>query len=357
MIIRRQAFTLVELLVVIAIIGVLIALLLPAVQAAREAARKTDCLNRLRQLGIAALNYENSYGVLPPHGDFPSHLSSQARILPFMENKNVHDLVDQTTHWRHENNSEALLTELPFLRCPSQTTLEWTDLGNLAWWTGPDTREDRLRCHYMGIMGARPGPGDPSHPLLDTISKIENSSCPAPSTGGGGGLGNASGPANFEYPESTYYQYNCALTGGSSGGVATNGAVYPMSNMELRRVTDGTSNTMMYGECSWIIGIQYPWLVGSVSWGGDASSSFGWVNNAKNVYYPINDTPFMRDPTSPDWDPISNLTNVSLGSMHPGGTHVMMCDASVRFVQESISLEGVLRPMASRASGDIAESY
>ena len=122
----RRGFTLVELLVVIAIIGVLVALLLPAIQSAREAARRTDCINRLRQTLLASLNYESANKKVVSHGDIylrdgqiAGALSSQARLMPYMENKAVHDLVDQDTHWRSPRNRVALETPLPFLRCPS----------------------------------------------------------------------------------------------------------------------------------------------------------------------------------------------------------------------------------------------
>src|SRR6187401_3085395 len=90
---RRQlrGFTLVELLVVIAIIGVLVALLLPAVQAAREAARRMSCQNNLKQLGLACHNYADIVGVLPPAGTSSNEFSWCVHILPFIEQKNLYD--------------------------------------------------------------------------------------------------------------------------------------------------------------------------------------------------------------------------------------------------------------------------
>ena len=343
---NNSGFTLVELLVVIAIIGVLVALLLPAIQAAREAARRSDCVNRIRQLAVAAHNYASAREKIPPHGKPPTNLSSQALLLPYMEYEAVRNLVDETTHWRDAPNGPAGLTPLDFLRCPSQTSVEWTDLGHNVTWPnkGADVREDNLRCHYVGNLGARPGPADPA---------IAGSSGCTLSSGGGG-----RGPTTttFTYPESTYYQYDCNLDlnpSGSSGGVATNGVIYPKSDIDLGDVTDGTSQTIMYGECSWVIGLQYPWIAGALSWSNDPASGYGWVFNAKNIYHPINSKRYMVDPSSPDWNPIVSNTNVSLGSEHPGGTHVMMCDASVHFLREEIDLEGVYRPLASRSSGEV----
>lgn len=92
-IVGRSGFTLVELLVVIAIIGVMVGLLLPAVQAAREAARRMSCSNNLRQIALATHNYESSHRVIPAMMGTSTY-SPQARILPYIEQAAMHDLID-----------------------------------------------------------------------------------------------------------------------------------------------------------------------------------------------------------------------------------------------------------------------
>src|SRR5262245_45240345 len=110
-----RGFTLVELLVVIAIIGILIALLLPAVQAAREAARRSQCMNNLRQMGLAMLNYEQSYKVFPPSDVMTPDpatglmtkslsLSVHARLLPFVEESSLRSLVNFSVIYSHASN-------------------------------------------------------------------------------------------------------------------------------------------------------------------------------------------------------------------------------------------------------------
>lgn len=344
--VQRRGFTLVELLVVIAIIGVLVALLLPAIQAAREAARRTDCMNRLRQLILAAHNYESAMKKLPTHGDtdlvnnvFVGGLSSQARLLPYMENKAVHSLVDQNAHWRAPTNANAYRTPLTFLRCPSGKPIEVTEI-----YINPGTlEENNLRCHYVGNMGARPGPREDG----------TSAGCAPPSGGRN---------PTFTYPANTYYQYSCAdPPTTSSGGVAINGTIFPWSNLDMGDVTDGTSNTIMYAEMSWDVGPQNTWLVGSSSMNGGGvaqarSGSYGYVYNAKNIRYPINARRLIEEDGSPTKDtPAPPMTDISLGSYHPGGTHVGMCDGSAGFVRDDIDLDGVLKPMASRASEDVYE--
>ncbi len=325
----RRGFTLVELLVVIAIIGILVALLLPAIQAAREAARRTDCLNRLKQMGIAAHNFHDSTKHLPHHGGgklrpTPANpnptgttgLSSQAQLLPYMEDAAVLNLVNQSVHWRNQT-IEVKTTPLPFLKCPSQNPLEYTDI--LA---SGRYEDSPLRCHYFAIFGAKP------------------ESCAAP------------GDPRVPYPDNTYTMITCSVAGtglpNNNGGIASNGAMFWESDLPFKRITDGLSHTMMYGECSWDAGINMTWL---------AASDFAipannvWIFNGKQIVWPINSAAFP-----PTWGPTPpatvNYHDVSLGSKHPGGCHVLMCDGSASFVSETIEL-ATLKAMASRASEEL----
>ncbi|MDQ3329569.1 MAG: DUF1559 domain-containing protein [Planctomycetota bacterium] len=119
---RRTGFTPIELLVVIAIIAVLIALLLPAVQQAREAARRTQCKNNLKQMGLALHNYNDTYGVFPPLGLFRTDVTSDswsahARILPFLEQANLQNLIDWNVSYSLQ--PAVAKTRVPVYLCPS----------------------------------------------------------------------------------------------------------------------------------------------------------------------------------------------------------------------------------------------
>jgi prepilin-type N-terminal cleavage/methylation domain-containing protein len=113
----RGGFTLIELLVVIAIIAILIALLLPAVQQAREAARRTQCRNNLKQIGIALHNYNETMASLPPGFQLPTQIQWTARILPFMDRENVKNVVNFDSSWNFTTQIGHL--KLPVYRCPS----------------------------------------------------------------------------------------------------------------------------------------------------------------------------------------------------------------------------------------------
>ena len=136
---RAAAFTLVELLVVIAIIGILIALLLPAVQAAREAARRMGCANNLKQVGVALHNYLDNHGVFPPSDTSPfqsneflgdprqRHIHSwRSLVLPFLEQQILYDTMDFTVSAYHANNLPAAGRMPSVYRCPSYSGPEYS---------------------------------------------------------------------------------------------------------------------------------------------------------------------------------------------------------------------------------------
>jgi prepilin-type N-terminal cleavage/methylation domain-containing protein len=155
----RRGFTLVELLVVIAIIGILVALLLPAVQAAREAARRCHCQNNLTQLGLAVHNYEFAQeklpaGVLNPDGPIRSepdgrHVGWIVQILPYIEELTVYNLFDQEAGAYAPVNAELRKLPLTILRCPSQGGEEFLDEDDVA-----------ARSSYVGVHHNEEAPID-----------------------------------------------------------------------------------------------------------------------------------------------------------------------------------------------------
>ena len=138
---KPKGFTLIELLVVIAIIAILIALLLPAVQQAREAARRTQCKNNLKQLGLAIHNYHDTHGCIPiaDVNGTSTPISAHARLLPYIEQDNLYRLVDFNVPYNHVNNDLARNTELQGFRCPSDPTKLPASIGgrnNYYWNAG-----------------------------------------------------------------------------------------------------------------------------------------------------------------------------------------------------------------------------
>ena len=312
----RFGFTLVELLVVIAIIGILVALLLPAIQAAREAARRSSCVNQMKQIGLACQMFHDGRKLLPQASSGVTAMSYLAQILPYMEDQALRDLVDDTKRWDAVENDAAEATPVPLFQCPSVAT----ELDAFVGGIGNSTEYvdfSALRAHYMGIMGA----------------KIR---CPL--------------PANSAYPQAGYTMGVCPGSA-NPGGWADNGVILVNKKIGFKKIADGLSHTMLVGEQSWECGPQRTWLIGTLD--NPATDIGGWVYNAKNIMFPMNTA--YREAPGAAFTGYGN-SDTSLGSQHPGGAHILLVDGSVQFLREDVDLAGVFRAYATRANGEVIDA-
>jgi prepilin-type N-terminal cleavage/methylation domain-containing protein len=288
---KSRGFTLVELLVVIAIIGILVALLLPAVQQAREAARRTQCLNQLRQIALACHNYESSNRRFPRAVD-DSTFSYVARIAPFLELGAIAEQIDLTQPWDAPDNQRVINAAIVNdLKCPSAPNVE--TMRNV---TFNGTRislqvsEGDQRNHYLAVMGAKETcPGDKPFTVIG----------------------------------------NC-----TTGGLATNGIMDPVKENGFRRIRDGSSKTLLIGESSWDAGPLLPWYAGvvetrEVAGGnqGSATRDTRTIHSGRNVSHGLNERPLRNHNSA-----VAGVANndISFGSRHNGITHFALGDASAR---------------------------
>ena len=312
----RGGFTLVELLVVIAIIGVLVALLLPAVQAAREAARRTQCTNKVKQVCLAAHNYADARRRFPSAVDTelakldankPRLFGYLASLLPYHEQAALHELVNYDYAWTHIVNKRPLETPLHEFRCPSALTPEWMWIGGTTG-SGSTAAESNLSAHYFAVLGAKRGCPDDDKYSISVRPGSELVHCVSP------------------------------------GGMATNGVMYVGSRTRFKDVTDGTSKTFLIGESSYDSIGRRVWLAGSIS-AGDA-----WAYSGYNMTYSLSSSPRGQVVGNTIVD-IGVNNDIGFGSLHPGGAHFGLTDGAVQFISEDIELV-VLKQFASRAVGD-----
>jgi prepilin-type N-terminal cleavage/methylation domain-containing protein len=298
---RRSGFTLVELLVVIAIIGVLVALLLPAVQAAREAARRSQCSNNLKQLSLALHNYEDTHKTFPPAGIDSNQMSWVVLLLPYFEQK---ALYDQFNFNKGAWNAFGRITLVQGVRiktiiCPNLTTK--ADSYSVFVTTPDESNVSAL--HYYAVLGPNgPTAAGASQPYI--VQGVDQ---------------------GFGF---------CAAQGAFGQATVSGPNVTPINN-PLRTFTDGTSNTLLLGEMAWPKYLYWrPWTRGYYF---DARGTLLYAS--KNVTNPINSK--FSDP----WN------DASFGSLHPTGCMFSRADASIHFVRQNIDMP-TYRALASRDGGE-----
>lgn len=290
-----RGFTLIELLVVIAIIGILVALLLPAVQQAREAARRTQCRNNLKQIGLALHNYHDTHNTLPPgwigatagvHDvEGINGLGWAVFLLPYMDQGPLYNQFNFNLSILDAMHNEERVQILPAYRCPSDTGTPTWQIEEEA---NPGTVITTLAtANYVGAFGT-----------------LELEDCEA----GGSGLTN--------------------------GQCRGDGSLFHNGKVLLRDFTDGTSNTFVCGERVSTAG--YSTWVGVVPEGEEAFARILGVADHMPNHQPL------------------HLDDFS--SQHEGGAFFVMGDGAVRFVSENLD-ESVYKGLFTRNGGEVPGEF
>jgi prepilin-type N-terminal cleavage/methylation domain-containing protein len=293
----RQAFTLVELLVVIAIIGVLVALLLPAVQSAREAARRMQCQNHLKQIGLAVHNFEDIHKSLP-HSRYDARYTWAVEILPYLEQKTVFDQWDLTKNY-YSQKVTAVQATVPAYFCPSR------------------------RSHKMGQQGSISVPG--GDPTLDVPDNTTNPMFPGALSDYAGSVGSTG---------RDYWWDGMGSSGGDNTPFKCRGAFQMMNNWMVgapststmigkrwAQFTDGTSSSILVGEKHVQVGKFGKVLSDGSTYNGDK----GYAYRGAGTGYRLARTP-------------SETLTANFGSYHPSVCQFVMGDGSVRAVRTTINL-------------------
>jgi prepilin-type N-terminal cleavage/methylation domain-containing protein/prepilin-type processing-associated H-X9-DG protein len=302
----RAGFTLIELLVVVAIIGILIALLLPAVQQAREAARRAQCMNNMKQLALAAHNYVDVNNCLPAGSMARQQFSVFVRLLPQLEQKPLFDSINFNYVPYHPANNTLAGVGLAVLMCPSDGEV-WTPT---------------IRTYYGNFND----PYDISQggPWLQQYTSY---------------CGNVGTCDNFISTQQPNFSQRYA---------AMNGLIFGESRVNLAEITDGTSQTMLFGERAHSVLKRddlAPFLYNPGVGNLPADAFQFWQSGERlDTLYETWNPPNLQDtnsnvggtPEPDDDDDDSLFYNANASSMHPGGVNFAFADGSVRFIKNSI---------------------
>lgn len=324
---KRKGFTLVELLVVIAIIGVLVALLLPAVQAAREAARRAQCQNNLKQIGLAFALHHDAHGFFPSGGwgfnfvgdpdegfgaSQPGGWSYS--VLPYMEQLPLHDFGrgtpvtnGSTNTIKKGTNTTIVQTPVPTFMCPSRGRTQVAPTCCAPVNTNYEPQMPMAKMDYAANFG-------------DASYCNGNSACPCLVS------------LNSQVPGNVVVGKNGSFTSWPSEEYIT-GIVFVRSEVRIAQVTDGTTHTYAAGEKH----------IDPLGYEDESDSGNDW-----SMYSGTQDDTVRTT----HYDPAANILNTPLqdtsqvaaanhrfGSAHPGGSYFAMCDGSVQFVSDDVSPE------------------